>query len=113
MAGRTETGSGSGAASRKPQQYPPEVRSQAVEMFFSSRDGFKTRMDCAEHIAGLLGVGCGDTVLAWVRKVERTGGTDVVAALTEGDELKRPRREVAELKRANGIPKAASAFFAA
>jgi len=81
-------------------------------MFFSRND-FKTRMDCAEHIANLLGVGCADTVPGWVRKVEKTGNTDVASALTEGDKLKRLRRENAELRRANGILKAALAFFAA
>ena len=111
MTKKTETGYG--VAGKKPGQYPPEIRTQAVEMFFSSRDGSKTRMDCAERIAGLLGVGCADTVLSWVRKVEKTGNLDVAAALTEADELKKLRRENAELRRANGILKAASAFFAA
>ena len=45
-------------------------------------------MDRAEHIAVLLGVGCADTVLSWGRKVEKSCNPDVVAALTEGNELK-------------------------
>ncbi|MDR0459259.1 MAG: hypothetical protein LBG68_02180 [Coriobacteriales bacterium] len=105
--------SGSVVGTKKPGEYPPEIRNQAVELFFSSRDDCKTRMECAKHIANLLGIGCGDTVLGWVRKVERSGQQNVATALSKGDELKRLRRENAELKRANGILKAASAFFAA
>jgi len=39
---------------KKPGQYPPEIRSQAVELFFSSRDGFKNRMTCANHVAAVI-----------------------------------------------------------
>ena len=67
-----KTDSSYGVASKKPRQYPPVIRTQAVEMFYSSRDDFKTRMDCAEHIANLLGVECAETVLGWVKKVEKT-----------------------------------------
>lgn len=50
----------------------------------------------------------GITMLGVVNKGERPGTTDV-----EHEEIKRLKREVAELRRANEILKAASAFFAA
>ena len=68
------------------------------------------------HVAGLLGVGTFETVRKWCRQAEvdaesRPGvSTDEVA---EVKRLKRLERENAELRRANGILKAASAFFAA
>jgi transposase len=82
-------------------------------MFFNSRNDFRTRVECAKHIAGLLGIGCPDTVLTWVRQAEVDGGQREGITTVENDEIRRLRRENAELKRANGILKAASAFFAA
>ncbi|AFA73534.1 transposase IS3/IS911 family protein [Gordonia polyisoprenivorans VH2] len=62
--------------------------------------------------ADLLGVGSAETVRQWVRKAPSSaaGGG---AANAGSEEIRRLKREVAELKRANGILKAASAFFAA
>ena len=97
---------------KKPGQHPPEIRSRAVELFFDSRDGFKNRMTCASHVADLLSISCADTALSWVRRVEKTGNPDAVAAISEGDELKRLRRENAELIRANGILKSTDQIVA-
>jgi transposase len=54
----------------------------------------------------------GETVRKWVRQAEVDGGTRPGASSEESAELKRLRRENAELRRANEILKAASAFFA-
>lgn len=59
--------------------------------------------------ADLLGVGAAETVRQWVRRVP----TDGAGADAEGEVIRKLRQENAELKRANGILKAASAFFAA
>jgi transposase len=48
-----------------------------------------------------------------VRQAEVDTGTRVGTSSEESAELRRLRRENAELKRANAILKAASAFFAA
>jgi transposase len=102
-----------GTNGKKPRQYPPEIKTQAIEMFTAGKNDFKSRMDCASHIANLLGIGCADTVLTWVRQSEVDGGQREGTTTEENEELRRLRRENAELKRANGILKAASAFFAA
>jgi transposase len=94
-------------------RYPEEIRRQAVELFKSSLSDHKTRQSAAKHVAGLLGVGCSDTVLTWARQAEVDNGSRA-GVTTEGtEELRRLRREVAELKRANAILRAASVFFAA
>jgi len=97
----------------KPQQYPPEIKSQAVELFKSCRAEFPSKNQTAKHVANLLGVGCKETVLTWVKQVEVDSGTRVGTTTEEHAEIRRLKRENAELRRANGILKAASTFFAA
>ena len=65
------------------------------------------------EVARLLGIGTAETVRTWVRQCEVDAGQRPGASSDESAELKRLRRENAELKRANGILTAASTFFAA
>jgi len=51
-------------------------------------------------------------VRKWVRQAEVDAGQRPGTATEEAAEIKRLKREVAELRRANEILKAASAFFA-
>ena len=64
-------------------------------------------------VAQKLGVGSTDTVRKWVRQAEVDTGQRPGTTSDESAELKRLRRENAELRRANEILRAASAFFAA
>ena len=59
------------------------------------------------------GGGCAETVRKWVRQVQVDAGACAGITTEESAELKRLRRENAELRRANAILKTASAFFAA
>ncbi len=77
------------------------------------RGSHDTEWAAMRAVAGLLGVGTAETVRKWVRQAEIDGGLRPGVSTEESAELKRLRRENAELKRANGILKAASAFFAA
>ena len=54
-----------------------------------------------------------ETVRKWVRQAEIDQGARPGTTSEESAELKRLKRENAELRRANEILKAASAFFAA
>ena len=54
-----------------------------------------------------------ETVRKWVRQAEVDAGARPGVTSEESAELKRLKRENAELRRANAILKAASAFFAA
>jgi transposase len=100
----------SGNTSRR---YPPELRERAVRMFGEVRGQHESEWSAMAAVAKLLGVGTPETVRKWVRQAEVDGGARPGVTSEESAELKRLRRENAELKRANGILKAASAFFAA
>jgi len=66
-----------------------------------------------QRIAPLLGIGTAETLRKWVRQAQVDAGTREGITSTESEELRRLRRENAELKRANAILKAAWSFFAA
>ena len=54
-----------------------------------------------------------EAIRKWVRRVEIYGGRRAGSTSDERERLKQLEREVRELRRANEILKAASAFFAA
>jgi transposase len=64
-------------------------------------------------VAQKLGIGTAETLRKWVRQAEVDGGTRPGVTSQESAELRKLRAEVRELRRANEILKAASAFFAA
>ena len=64
-------------------------------------------------VAQKLGIGTAETVRKWVRQAQVDAGQRPGTSSEESAELKRLRRENAELRRATEILKAASAFFAA
>jgi transposase len=74
---------------------------------------YESRWQAMRAVAEKLGIGSTETVRLWVRQAEIDGGTRAGTTSEESEELKRLRRENAELRRANDILKAASAFFAA
>jgi transposase len=65
------------------------------------------------QVAELLGVGTAEAVRKWCRQAEVDAGKRSGVTAEEAAELKRLKRENAELKRANAILRSASAFFAA
>ena len=64
-------------------------------------------------VAEKLGIGTAETLRKWVRQAEVDAGQRPGVTSEESAEIKRLKRENAELRRANEILKAASAFFAA
>jgi transposase len=64
-------------------------------------------------VAAKLGVKHAETVRSWVRQAEVDAGARPGTTSQESQELKRLKRENAELRRANEILKAAAGFFAA
>jgi len=94
-------------------RYPAEIRAQAIELYHGCRGDFSSNEKAARHIAHLLGVGHHDSVLSWVRQDKIDNGLKAGLTTSETDEIRKLKRENAELKRANGILRAASAFFAA
>jgi transposase len=98
---------------RPNQHYPPELRERAVRMVFEVAPNYDSQWAAINAVAQKLGVGTAETVRKWVRQYEVDAGQRAGTTSEESAELKRLRRENAELRRANEILKAASAFFAA
>jgi transposase len=96
----------------KPRAYPLEIKKQALEMFADKYAEIGNKKESAKYVAELLGIGCFDTILVWANKAAISPSKSVSNALKQQTELKALKKENLELKRANGILKAASAFFA-
>jgi transposase len=77
------------------------------------RPNYPTEWAAMKAVAAKLGIGSPETVRTWVRKTEVDTGRRPGVTSEEAAEIKRLRAENAELRRANEILKAASAFFAA
>lgn len=93
-------------------RYPVELKARAVRMV-AERSEDETEWSAIQRVAPLLGIGTAETLRKWVRRAQVDAGAREGTTSNESEELRRLRREVAELKRANGILKAASSFFAA
>lgn len=88
-----------------PRKYPVELRERAVRLAFESDRPLK-------HVADDLGVSY-ESLRHWVRQAEADRGSRrELLSSEEREELRRLRKENGELKRANEILKAASAYFA-
>jgi len=94
-------------------QYPKDVRDRAVRLVVEQRGQYETEYEAIRSIAAKLGIGSAESLRKWVRQAEIDAGARPGVSSDESAELRRLRRENAELKRANEILKAASAFFAA
>lgn len=94
-------------------RYPRELRERAVRMVGELTAESGSQWAAMARVAELLGIGTAETVGKWVRAAETDSGERPVSSSAESDEVRRLRRENAELRRANAILKAASAFFAA
>ena len=92
--------------------YSPELRRRAVRMVGEVRSQYSTEWAAISAVAEKLGIGAAETLRTWVRKAETESGERPAGNCGESEELKRLRRENAELGRANEILKAASAYFA-
>jgi transposase len=98
---------------RRSQQYPPELRERAIRMVVEVGPNYDSQWAAINAVAQKLGVGTAETVRKWVRQAEIDTGHRPGSTSEESAELRRLRRENGELRRANEILKAASAFFAA
>ncbi len=94
-------------------RYPPELKARAVRMYHEIRPDHETDSAAMGKVAHLLGITTLESVRKWVRRDEIDNGQRPGVTSEESAEVKRLKRENAELRRANSILKAASAFFAA
>ncbi|MBW0130566.1 transposase [Pseudonocardia oceani] len=90
-----------------PKKYPDELRERAVRLYFESDPRPVIR-----RLAEQLGVHH-EALRTWIRQAQADRGqrSDLPTS-AEVEELRRLRKENTELRRANEILKAASAFFA-
>jgi len=93
--------------------YPPERRERAVRMVAEVRPEYPSDWPAICAVAQRLGIGSAETLRKWVRQAEVDVGARPGVTSDESAELRKLRAEVRELRRANEILKAASAFFAA
>ena len=77
------------------------------------RASYSSEWAAIEAVAAKLGVGTAETLRSWIRQAEVDAGQRVGVSSEDHAEIKRLKGEVAELRRANEILKAASVFFAA
>ena len=94
---------------RKP--YPREVRERAVRMVLEHGHEHDSQWAAISSIAEKFGM-TAETLRKWVRQVEVDGGRRPGTTSAEATRIKELERENRELRRANEILKAASAFFA-
>ena len=92
--------------------YPPEFRERAVRMVFEHQGEYSTQWKAIESIAAKLSVNH-ETLRQWVRRAETDAGQRPGLTTDERAKIKELERENKELRRANEILKAASAFFGA
>ena len=97
---------------RRPGRYPVEFRDRAVRMVFEAEAHCGSQWEAIVSVAEKLGP-TAETVRRWVRRVEVDEGRRPGLSTDERQRLAALERENRELRRANEILKAASAFFAA
>ncbi|WP_408632889.1 IS3 family transposase [Mycobacterium conspicuum] len=96
-----------------PRQYPLEFRLRASRLVDTMlEDSDISESMAIKSVASKLGV-AEESVRRWRRKAQVDAGERPGTSSSEHVEIRRLKREVAELRRANEILKSASAFFAA
>jgi transposase len=97
-------------AARPP--YPSEVRERAVRMVLDHQHEYPSQWKAIESISAQLSINH-ETLRQWVRRAEVDQGQRPGLTTDERSRLRELERENRELRRANEILKAASAFFGA
>jgi transposase len=92
-------------------RYPTELRERAVRLVREHRREYPSEWAAISSIAGKLGA-TAETVRHWVRRAEVDDGRRPGVTTEERERIRQLERENRELRRANEILKAASAFFA-
>ena len=96
----------------RPSRYSADFRARAMRLVAEAQPDHETEWAAITSVATKLGVSS-ETLRKWIRQAQVDDGRRPGVSTEESAELKRLRRENAELRRANEILKAASAFFAA
>lgn len=92
----------------RPSKYPEELRERAVRMVAEIAPQYGSQWAAICAVADKLGVGAPETVRTWVRRAEVDAGKRPGVTTEEAEELKRLKRENAELRRANEMADSSS-----
>jgi transposase len=92
-------------------RHPPELRERAVRMVEETIKQTGERHGVVTRVAVQLGLGS-ETLRHWVKQAEIDHGQRAGITTAEQRRIAELEKEVRELRRANEILKAASAFFA-
>jgi transposase len=95
----------------KTKRYPPEVRQRAVRLVLEHREEYPSMWAAVTSIGAKFGCSA-QTLQGWVRQAEIDDGVRAGTSTVDAERIKELERENRELRRANDILKAASAFFA-
>ncbi len=91
-------------------RYPAELRERAVRMVLDNERLYGSRWEAICSVADMLGPSA-ESVRNQVRRAEGDGGMRPGVTTAERARVKDLEREMCDLRRANEILKAASAFF--
>ena len=92
-------------------RYPQELRERAIRLVREHREEYPSEWAAITSIAGKLGIGT-EALRLWLRRDEVDQHQRPGLTSDERQRLRELERENRELRRANEILKAASAFFA-
>ena len=95
----------------RPTRYPPELRERAMRLVREHRGEHPTEWAAIQSVAAKLGM-TPETLRLWLRRDEVDRHQRPGVTGTERERIRELERENRELRRANEILKAASAFFA-
>ena len=96
-----------------PRQYSPEFRDRALRLLDTMMEASDiSEFEAIKSVASKLGIS-EESVRRWRRKAQVDAGERPGTSGSEHAEIRKLKREVAELRRANELLKSASAFFAA
>jgi transposase len=92
-------------------KYSRELRERAVGLVFEHQAEYDSQWDAIKSISDKVNVST-ETLRKWVRQAEADAGERPGPTSAEQQKIRDLQRENRELRRANEILKAASAFFA-
>ena len=91
--------------------YPAEFRGPELQMLTEARPDHPSNFAAASHIAGRLGVNP-ETLRLWKKRADVNTGVAPGTTSEAQAEIKRLKKQIAELEKANEILRSASVFFA-
>ncbi|MCA1306956.1 ParB N-terminal domain-containing protein [Microbacterium esteraromaticum] len=94
-----------------PGPYPDEFRQRALRMLSEARPDHKTDHAAIKHVAAKLGIKP-ETLRLWKKRLDVDEGRQPGTSSEAQAEIKRLKKQIAELEKANEILRSASVFFA-